>query len=143
MMNYQADHETGIDERVNTYTQQVQMLFDSAPSAMIATVVNALVLAYIQWDLIPHHVTILWVASLYLITLIRLVHVYEYRARAISPEDAPDWGIWFTFGLSLSGVAWGMAGIFLYPQTSTTHQVFLAFVLGGWWPAPQEPFRSF
>jgi signal transduction histidine kinase/ActR/RegA family two-component response regulator len=37
----------------------------------------------------------------------------------------------FICGVALSGLAWGSAGIFLYPVESIIYQTFLTFVLGG------------
>ncbi|HUJ18397.1 MAG TPA: PAS domain S-box protein [Nitrospirota bacterium] len=127
-MNSHSHQGSEADE---LHASQVQQLFDSAPIGMVGTLLNAAVLSYIEWNVVERRVIVLWFAFLFLVTLIRGLHVYEYRHRTLSREELSDWGVWFTFGLAMSGIAWGSAAIFLFPAASTTHQVFLAFVLGG------------
>ena len=50
-----------------------------------------------------------------------------------SPPNAEvrRWYILHVIGTTLSGILWGLAGIILFPDNSVSHQIFIAFVLGG------------
>ncbi len=117
--------------RSQIYAEQVRQLFVNARTAVVATFVNSTVLAYMLWQMVPHRTILLWLAAIFVVTLLRTLHVNEYLQRSVPPEDASDWGVWFTFGLAVSGLIWGSAGVFLFSADSVTHEVFLAFVLGG------------
>jgi PAS domain S-box-containing protein len=119
------------DQQLQVQVEQVRQLYHNAPPGMAATVVNSAILSYILWNAVSHRAIIIWLACLSLITLFRGVHLTRYRRAAITPASAGSWGSWFIFGLALSGIAWGAAGIFLFSVSSTAHNVFLAFVLGG------------
>jgi hypothetical protein len=42
-----------------------------------------------------------------------------------------------------SGVAWGLAGIFLFPRASDAHQMFTAFTIGGMVAGASAVFSAF
>ncbi len=119
------------DERLQLQSNQVKQLFERAPLGMIATVINSVALAYVFWQVVPHHILIGWLACLFTVTCIRAVQVYHYRVKPPSHAEAWRKRTQFIFGLALSGIVWGASALFLFPIVSLTHQVFLAFVLGG------------
>ncbi|NTW58349.1 MAG: PAS domain S-box protein [Nitrospirae bacterium] len=119
------------DERSQIHADQVRLLYDNAPLGMAATFVNAAVLAYVLRNLVAPPVLFSWLACLLLVTLLRAVHIRQYRIARPTAADERRWGAWFIAGLALSGVAWGASGLLLLPSGSMTHQVFIAFVLGG------------
>ena len=119
------------DDSSQLHAGQVRQLYDNAPLGMAATLVNAAVLAYILRNLVAHPVLLSWCACLFLITLLRAVQLYQYRTVRPTAADAHSWGAWFIAGMALSGGVWGAAGLLLFPVGSLTHQVFIAFVLGG------------
>lgn len=118
-------------ENSQVHADQVRQLYDNAPLGMAATIVNAAVLAYVLRNFVAHPVLFAWFACLLLITLLRAVHLYQYRIARPAAAEARRWGAWFIAGLALSGAAWGAAGLLPLPAESLTHQVFIAFVLGG------------
>ena len=119
------------DERSQIRADQVKQLYDRAPLGMIATAINAVALAYVLWKVVPHHDLTTWLACLFLVTTVRAVQVYRYRLKPPSAAEVQTRETQFIIGLALSGIVWGAAALFLFPVDSLTHQVFLAFVLGG------------
>ena len=119
------------DERSQVRADQVKQLYDHAVLGMVATIVNAAALAYILWNVVSHQSLIVWLACLFLVTIVRAVQVYRYRLAPPSPAEVRSGEIRFNIGLALSGIVWGAAALFLFPVVSLTHQVFLSFVLGG------------
>jgi PAS domain S-box-containing protein len=118
-------------EREQLYTEQVRQLYVHEPVGLIATVVNASILIFIQWRVISHSLLLVWFSLIFLITLIRAVHFYRYRRTSLTSDNARRWGNSFIMGIGISGIAWGAAGIFLFPGNMIAHQIFPAFVLGG------------
>jgi signal transduction histidine kinase len=120
--------------RANTtdiFPQQVTLLYSGALEGLIATAVNAPVLAYIQRDVIPTQVIGWWLFYMAAVTLTRAGSVYRYWASPDSDTRALHWSHVYGIGAALAGLGWGMAGIVLYPSGSISHQVFLVFMLGG------------
>lgn len=119
------------NEEQQLYAEQVKQLYVLTPVALIATLLNSAIVTFIQWKVISHFVLITWFSVLVVITLSRYALVCRYRRTLVSPAQAHRWEVWFIVGVALSGVVWGAAGIFLFPEDSIVHQVFLVFVLGG------------
>ena len=95
---------------------------------MIASLINSSVLFLIFWKVIDHTYIISWVASILFVTALRYVDVVNFLRAAPEPSKALNR---FTLGTFLSGIAWGSAGVIIFPSESLIHQTFLAFVLGG------------
>lgn len=113
------------------YAEQVRHLYGNAPAGLLATAINSLVLVIIQRNVISQRILILWLALLFLINLPRYLDIRRFQLASPKVSEADHWSKRFIVGLALSGMAWGSAGIFLFPIESLPHQAFLAFVIGG------------
>lgn len=113
------------------HDEQVAQLYRLAPVGLVATVINGSIVALILWGVVPAARILLWLGALLAVTLARFVLLRKSRRHAVTPDRAPQWGRSFVIGIGLSGTVWGAAGILLFNEGSTAHQVFLAFVLGG------------
>ena len=118
-------------ENRRLHAEQVKLLYMHAPVGLVATLVNSVILTFIQWEFISHSILITWLACVWLITLLRSVLGYRYRQGLAIADESSHWGIWFIIGTACSGVVWGSSGILLFPGESIAHQAFLAFLLGG------------
>ncbi len=126
-----SEEQRNADQALQIRADQVRQLHENAPLGMIATVVNAAALAYILRDVVSPQPLALWLAGLLLVTVLRCFLVYRFRRRPLSSSETVRWSPSFIAGMALSGLAWGAAGVFLLPAGSLTHQVFIAFALGG------------
>jgi hypothetical protein len=111
--------------------EQIKLLYAKAPMAITATLVNAPILVYILWENIQHAVLIAWLTYMIMLSMGRIWLVHEYRRASPSPLEDSHWGTRYLAGIALSGIGWGAVWIFLFPDASAPHQVFLAFVLAG------------
>jgi signal transduction histidine kinase len=118
-------------ETKSLYAELVAQVYNQMPMGLVATVVNAFVLAFILRDVIPLRVLISWVAAMMLLSLLRYILLLKYRRSSVEADEAQRWARWFLITLGLSGALWGSAGIFLFPIASIAHQAFIAFVLAG------------
>jgi PAS domain S-box-containing protein len=123
-------HNTALNNKnILLNTERVKLLYKNASFSMIASLINSSVLAVIFWKVLDHTNIISWVISILLVTAFRYVDVAKFlRTAAPDPSQALRR---FTLGTSLSGIAWGLAGVLIFPAASLMHQAFLAFVLGG------------
>jgi signal transduction histidine kinase len=111
--------------------EQIRLLYANAPVGFFATALNAILLALLQWQVIPHSIILSWLVYILVLTVFRAVLVWQFQRRAPAPHAIEPWGVLFFLGALLAGGGWGGAGMALFPTTSVTHQVFLTFVLGG------------
>jgi signal transduction histidine kinase/CheY-like chemotaxis protein len=111
--------------------EQIRLLYTNAPAGFVATVVNAVLLALTQWQAIAPPLILSWLALILVLTALRAVLVWRFQRRSPPPHAMDRWGTLFSLGTLGVGLGWGSAGIWLFPVSSITHQVFLTFVLGG------------
>jgi signal transduction histidine kinase len=113
------------------HAEQIRLLYANAPAGFVATVLNVVLLALIQWPVIAAPRLVFWLASMLALTALRAVLVWRFQRCSPAPPAMGRWGTLFGLGTLGAGLGWGSAGVWLFPVASITHQVFLAFVLGG------------
>ena len=113
------------------HAELVRQTLKLAPMAIVATVLNAVILVLILWKPISHSLLVIWFAATIGLALQRAMYSHKYRPDALQPDQAARVAKGLVIGLALSGIAWGCAGIFLFPKDSPTHQSLMIFVLCG------------
>ena len=119
------------EEQKVLFAEQIRQLYNNAPIGLLATAINSLALVAIQRNVIAKGALIAWLTLLALISVARYIEIRRFHRTSLGPSEAKSWGRRFIVGLALSGMAWGSAGIFLFPIESIVHQTFLTFVIGG------------
>ncbi len=113
------------------HAEQIRLLYANAPAGFVATVLNVVLLALIQRQVIALPRIVSWLVSMLALTALRAVLVWRFQRCSPAPPAIERWGTLFGLGTLGAGIGWGSAGVWLFPVASITHQVFLAFVLGG------------
>src|SRR5215510_10861981 len=121
----------GMQRTEIVHAEQIRLLYANAPAGFVATVLNVVLLALIQWPVIAPLCIMSWLALMLALTVLRAVLVWRFQRCAPAPPAIGRWGTLFGLGTLGAGLGWGCAGVWLFPVASITHQVFLAFVLGG------------
>jgi signal transduction histidine kinase/CheY-like chemotaxis protein len=112
-------------------TEQVNHLYEQSHIASIGVITASIVTGTVFWPLVEHVNLILWGTAAILITLIRHFFIIRYRRSKVSAQDALRWKNIFIKLIFISGTIWGSSAIFIFPETSFPHQVFLSFILVG------------
>ncbi len=107
------------------------MLYQNAASSQVLVLVAASVLAATQWARIDHTIVLAWFLSITAITLARILGTLAYRRDSRRSQDARMWCRMFLVGATLSGIAWGCAGIWLLPLSEFGPQVIVILMLAG------------
>ncbi len=111
---------------------KVTAAYHQLPIGLTVNIINGLILVVILWGAIDGGRLLTWLLLLYGVTLLRFAMLRRYQgARASGTESAAFWRLAFIAGALGSGLAWGAAALLLFHPDSLSHQIFLAFALGG------------
>ena len=111
---------------------RLKQMLSASSASMVSGTLLALLLAYIQSEVIALNVVISWLFVVLLITLFRAALAIAYQR---SPVD--DYSISharmvrFRLGVLIIGAVWGSAGFLMFPANDSQHQMFLIFMLAG------------
>ena len=127
MNNYYTNkpHESSI------LSEQTSESFGALNNALIATIVNSIILVVVLWSHVDNTILTIWLASLFLISFIRSYTAYRYKVVSPSIIDPLIWNKRFITGSFAASIIWGASSIWLFPAGDISRQVFLAFVIGG------------
>ena len=128
-MKHQKEIASELENRI--YPILVAQIYKRVSIGILATVVNASILIFVLWEQILHWKLMLWLAMVILVALIRIILYLKYSKTVDSNQHIHLWSRLQFFSLGLCGVLWGSIAIVIFPMSSTAHQVFMAFVLGG------------
>ena len=115
--------------KTHLYSGQVAYVYKHMPESFAANVANSCILTFILWKVANHTSLLIWLACLIGISILRLFVYLRFKRSAI--QNPQFWGRLFIAGIAMSGLIWGGAGVLFFPVQSPTHQIFIAFVLGG------------
>lgn len=113
-------------------SEQTRNLFATHIPSLTASMLLAVILVYIQWDVVSHDVLVGWLTLLEAVQLARMALVVRYQRNATVAEEMISARLMkFRFGVLVSAVIWGAASFLLFPQDNLPHQMFLIFMLAG------------
>ncbi len=110
---------------------QVALLYDQAAFGYIATVFNALLLAYAVREHVASTGMALWVGLMLTVTLCRAFLVWRYRQASPAERADPCWERYYVAGAAVGGAGWGAASVLIFPTDSLPHQAFLLIIFAG------------
>ena len=111
--------------------QLIHQLYKQAPVAIVGSLVNASILVLFLWSLGSHRALLIWLGAAFALAVFRSGLFCAYGQGACEGVPVEWWGRLQAAGIGATGMLWGAAGLYLFPQESTAHQAFLAFVLAG------------
>ncbi|MBA2485449.1 MAG: PAS domain S-box protein [Nitrospira sp.] len=123
--------QTDTTRETSLSAQRIILLYQGLPAALIAGSGCALALVFVNWPVLPHSGLLAWLAYQLILATGRYGLARSFKAKTLTPAVVLRWGRAFVVGTAMAGLGWGAFAVFLFPDSSPTHQVFLAFVLGG------------
>jgi diguanylate cyclase (GGDEF)-like protein/PAS domain S-box-containing protein len=120
------------DKKSSVVSARVKHLFSASKIALITSLLLASILAFMQREVIATSIVIAWFSLFTIVTLVRVVHVFDYHHSNIHDPSAIRVKLMqFRFGVLMSGAMWGSTGILMFPHSDQQHQMFLIFMLAG------------
>lgn len=110
---------------------QVDVLYRNMPAGILASAVNASLLAALLWPLVPHPLLFLWCLTLWIIAGARALLIVGYRRGRPAAWTSADWHRWMLIGTTAAGVGWGSSAFFLSPAVPLSYELIQVLVLGG------------
>lgn len=118
-------------DKVRFLPEKTQQMYSHLPVVFFASSVNAVILSYFLWNEVPHLQLSGWLAAVLGLTFLRLLSLLAFNKSKSSETNPSRWFYLYLAGLFFSGLLWGLAGVVVFPEHSASHQIFLAFVVGG------------
>jgi diguanylate cyclase (GGDEF)-like protein len=119
------------DEPASVFTGRVALLYDSLPLGLIAILINAAILAIVQWPVVDQIKAAIWCGMVLAVSIGRFGLHYAFRHKTHDPARSSRWLNLFMIGALCSGITWGSTVYFLFPAHDVSHQLFVVFVVGG------------
>ncbi len=109
----------------------LNQVFSHLPLGLLANIGNSALLAFVLRGIVPNATILTWLAAVWFITIVRGAHYFLYRRLAFDHRRLRRCRILFSIGVILSALAWGSAGVLLFPKGVYPHQSFITFLLAG------------
>ncbi|MBI5551263.1 MAG: response regulator [Desulfobacterales bacterium] len=122
---------TAASRRGHLEQERINLLHKQSWVGILASVVNAFLLAYLLRAQIAPELLAAWLAAVILLSTARALLVYYFPRHRFSLDGARRWAHWNIASLAISGILWGAGAWLLFPIHSVLHQVFLIVVLYG------------
>jgi diguanylate cyclase (GGDEF)-like protein/PAS domain S-box-containing protein len=123
--------------------EQIRLLFEQLPSALLATTIVGGLVVYVLWGHVSPLLLLAWVLGLAVTTTARVGLMHAYFTAKPSITNAERWGRRFIAGVLISGVVWGLAGVFPVSPDAALQELFLLFVLAGLAAGAMSTLSSF
>ncbi len=135
---------TGLDELVihdvNVFepeleNQKIELVYTQATAALVTSFIVAVFVALGLWGVAGHSQLVIWLGAQSILTVARLVLVYQYKHARKEQLASSRWLVLFLSGALFSGIIWGCLGLlfsFSWPiEYQTLTLMSLAGVLAG------------
>ena len=124
-------------------SEQIRLLFEQLPAALVATTIVGVLVVYVLWGHVSPLWLLLWLLGLAVTTTVRAWFMRAYFRAKPSLSQAGWWGRRFLAGVVVSGVVWGLAGVFPLSPEAALQELFLLFVLAGLAAGSMSTLSSF
>lgn len=131
-----ADSVRGPSSQLDAATSQIKatqarLLYTESTIGVAGAVAGSLILVAALWEVVPHFRLLGWLAVYVSIQGFRRLLVRAFHRASPDEGAALRWGLWFSVATTISGLAWGMAGVLLFPPNAPAHQFLLALFVAG------------
>lgn len=113
----------------NIFSKEVEALYRALPIALVATLFNAIIIAFILKDQVSYDALSLWIVLNFIILVFRAVSYLRFRSSIHQNTLMFAYRIYMT-GIIASGIVWGSSILYLLPS-SPTHEMLLIIIVGG------------
>lgn len=123
---------TKLNKETAVKSAQLSQLFSACEVSLVTSTLLAVILAYMQREIIASAVVIVWLMLVVFVAITRFALVRAYQRRSMENDEVINiWLFRFRVGVLAVGVVWGSSGFLMFTSQDTQHQMFLIFMLAG------------
>lgn len=111
--------------------EQVRLLYGQLPVSTAGSMMGALLLAGVMWDVVSHKAVMGWFLCMAANQAWRLLLYFRFRRTTLVAADLDKWANLWALGSLISGCIWGAASFVLYVPGSPIYQGFLVVLIFG------------
>jgi diguanylate cyclase (GGDEF)-like protein len=126
-----SDSEPADLIRRRVRAEQMRILFEQSPPAIVISVLVAALVSAVLWDESDHGALVAWFTVIAALAAARLLLFNAYRRPTSSTAAAGAGERWFVVSHLVVAAVWGVGGWMILPAGSTTHQAIVYFFLMG------------
>ena len=110
----------------------LEQLFQANRVTLVSSALLAVVLAYVQRQVIPTYIIVTWLSLMMLVNFLRFIVTRHHKKNPINDSKIIQNRLTqFRMGVVASGLLWGMTSIFLFPPNDPEHQMFVVYAIAG------------
>jgi diguanylate cyclase (GGDEF)-like protein/PAS domain S-box-containing protein len=124
--------ENSLNKSSAIQSAQMRQLLSISNVSLLASILIATILAYVQREVISSQVLLTWYTFMALATILRASQIISYQRHPTDDAATIHTRLMsFRLVILVSSLVWGAAGWLLFPASDPQHQVFLILVLAG------------
>ena len=121
-----------LDKKSAVQAALIRQMLDTSNASIVTSTLLAVVLAYVQWEVIPAITVLSWLTIVLVIAISRILLVNTWEQSPLDTSASAGALLRkFRLGVLAVGIVWGSAGIVMFPPNDLHHQMFLFFMLAG------------
>jgi len=110
---------------------QINLLYHQGISGIRGSLLAAIIMTVALWNQTPRLSLIIWLAFYVVACGVGEALFQSFRKTNPVDKSILSWAKYYVLVSITGGLLWGSASVFLFPENSIFHQVFLTFVQGG------------
>lgn len=123
-LTVKQDHESILEELTRS-------LYEFIPLSILLTLINAAILAYIEWRAVSLTTALSWFSVMVVVLTWRGWMGWRFQHPGRKHYSLATWKMYFRAGVVLTGLMWSATSILMFPYNHFVYQVFLAFIVAG------------
>ena len=110
---------------------RIRLLYAHSGIGSLGALLGAVILGGALWKVVPDDRIVVWVLAYAALFLGRHCLTHFFHKQELDEDAVIRWGKWHTLAVSLGGLMWGVAGVWLFPHDSIPDQFLLAIFVAG------------
>ncbi len=125
-----VDPNVPADRQRAMLNDRISLLYQQGTVGVVVHTIVISVLTYLFWDKVPHTPLVIWASAMIALGWARGVAIFLFQKVNPAADDASLWGTLFVGLITLVGLTWGYAGIFIVPDAALEQVLFILFLSG-------------
>ncbi len=118
-------------QQLKLQVEQIRDVYMRFAPALAGSTVGAIILASLQWSVIPHRQLLGWLALYGVVTVLRGLLVYRFNRESPADEVTLRWERRFLLSSLIAGAVWALGVYATFPAENLAYQLTLTIVVVG------------